>query len=389
MFELLKKKIADFSSQLKHTIVQKETNTLQGKETDKPKPNEREAEQTAIEQTPAVFAEKTEIQAIQPQAKGQAKKEPVKKISRPDFEPAEPKRKLSPKIGIVEKAKAVFSGEITLNPNDLTQLLSEFELSLLEADVNQDTAEKIVQAISNRLNGKKIQSRENIDAWVSREIKQALKELLEVPAPARLFEQANTQKPFIILLLGPNGAGKTTTLAKLGHQFQKQSKSVIFAAADTFRAASIEQLDSHAKRLNVKLVKHAYGADPAAVGFDAISSAKAHGIDIVLIDSAGRQETNKNLMQELEKIVRVCKPDLKLYVMEAYTGQASLGQVKEFDSRLHVDGLILTKMDADPKGGVALTVLQELKKPVYYIGTGQEYEDLVEFSLDDILDKIV
>ena len=166
-------------------------------------------------------------------------------------------------------------------------------------------------------------------------------------------------------------------------------KSVIVAAGDTFRAASIEQLEEHAKNIGVKVIKHQYGADPAAVGFDAVKAAEAKKIDVVLIDTAGRQDTNKNLLEELKKIDRVVKPDLKLYVGEAYTGQALLQQASEFNDAIWLDGFVLTKIDTDTKGGTAISLLYKLKKPILFVGTGQRYEDLLEFKPEFIIDRIL
>ena len=197
------------------------------------------------------------------------------------------------------------------------------------------------------------------------------------------------KKPFKILFLGPNGAGKTTSMAKITKFLQDNNLKVIWAASDTFRAASIEQLEKHAEKLGVRVVKHNYGADPAAVAFDAVKAAEAKGIDAVLIDSAGRQETNKNLMEELKKIVRVIKPDLKIYVGESFTGQALLQQAEEYDKAIGIDGFILTKIDCDAKGGTTISLLYKLKKPVLFVGTGQEYKDLEKFRPEFVLDKIL
>ena len=197
------------------------------------------------------------------------------------------------------------------------------------------------------------------------------------------------QKPLKILFLGPNGAGKTTSIAKIAKYFLDNKKSVIVAAGDTFRAASIEQLEEHAKNIGVKVIKHQYGADPAAVGFDAVKAAEAKKIDVVLIDTAGRQDTNKNLLEELKKIDRVVKPDLKLYVGEAYTGQALLQQASEFNDAIGLDGFVLTKIDTDTKGGTAISLLYKLKKPILFVGTGQRYEDLLEFKPEFIIDRIL
>ena len=197
------------------------------------------------------------------------------------------------------------------------------------------------------------------------------------------------KKPLKILFLGPNGAGKTTSIAKLANYFMKNDKTVILAAGDTFRAAAIDQIEEHAKKLGVKLIKHNYGSDPTAVAFDAVKAAEAKGIDVVLIDSAGRQDTNKNLLDELKKMQRVIKPDLKLYVGEAYTGQALLQQATEFNNKIGIDGFILTKIDTDVKGGTAISLLYTLKKPIVFVGTGQRYEDLLEFKPEFIIDRIL
>src|SRR3989344_3435962 len=385
MFDLLKKKLSEFSNQLKQTIQQKT-----GEENAKP----ADSSKATLSNTPIepIFEDKpvpitpTEKPVLKTPMIG--KKPPKEKpsVSKPI---AKDKRELKTKIGILEKTKAIFSGEIELGEKEIANLLDELEFALLEADVEQETAIKIVDAMRQRLVGKKISSRQNIDEFIKTEIKHALVTSLEIPDYQPFLFRIQTKKPFVFLLLGPNGAGKTTTLAKIVRLLQKNNKTAILAAADTFRAASIEQLEQHAKRLNVRLVKHTYGADPAAVGFDTIAAAKSHDIDVVLIDSAGRQETNQNLMKELEKIIRVCKPDLKLFILEGYAGQASLAQVKEFDKHLSIDGVVLTKMDTDPKGGSALSVLHELKKPIFFIGTGQGYDDLEEFELENVLDKIV
>lgn len=193
----------------------------------------------------------------------------------------------------------------------------------------------------------------------------------------------------VVGLLGPNGAGKTTSIAKLASHFKEKGLKVVLASSDTFRAGSIEQLEKHAERLKLPVVRHQYGSDPAAVAFDAVASAKAKGADVVLIDSAGRLETDKNLMRELEKIVRVVKPDLKIYVGEALAGQSMLDQALKFDELLSLDGFILTKIDCDVKGGASISILFKIKKPIFFLGVGQEYKDLIAFSPKFILDRVI
>jgi fused signal recognition particle receptor len=162
----------------------------------------------------------------------------------------------------------------------------------------------------------------------------------------------------------------------------------VLASADTFRAGSIEQLQVHADKLGVRMIRHHYGSDPTAVAFDAVKAAKAENADVVLIDSAGRQDTNKNLLEELKKITRVIQPTLKLYVGESFTGQAILTQATTFDAAIGIDGFILTKLDTDAKGGGVISILHELQKPIVFFGVGQTYADLVKFDLDAFLERI-
>lgn len=297
-------------------------------------------------------------------------------------------REIKTKIGLKKKVQAVLSQTIELSENELNTALEQLEWALLEADVEQATAIELVNQIKNRLIGKKISTSQNPDELVRNEIRDALTKILDLPR-IDLLELGRQKKPFVILVLGPNGAGKTTSIAKLARFFQKNNQKTLFAASDTFRAASIEQLEKHASKLNNRVIKHQYGSDPAAVAFDAIASAKSHQIDVVLIDSAGRQETNKNLLEELKKLVRVAKPDLKIFVAESFSGQALLTQAREFDSTLGLDGFILTKMDVDPKGGTLLSLAFNLHKPILFLGTGQEYDDLQAFDAKTIVQKII
>ena len=299
------------------------------------------------------------------------------------------KRELKARVSAGKKVKGLITGQIEISEKDVKDLLWELELSLLEADVEQETAKEICGNISGSIVGKKV-GRKELDSFLGNEIKKILQEIMQTDY-IDLIEaiERKAKKPFVILFLGPNGAGKTTSIAKVTHMLQGKGKKVILAAADTFRAASIEQLEIHAQRLGVRVVKHKYGADPAAVAYDAVQAAAARGVDVVLIDSAGRQETNKNLMRELEKICRVAKPDLKIFIGEALAGQAMLRQASEFEKELGIDGFILTKIDTDAKGGTTISLLYRLHKPVMFVGTGQEYKDLLEFSPAYIIDRIV
>ncbi|MFA5763518.1 MAG: signal recognition particle-docking protein FtsY [archaeon] len=300
----------------------------------------------------------------------------------------EDKRELKAKIGATGKIKGFFSGHVEIDENKISELLFELELSLLESDVEQDTAQEIIKKIKERLVGQKL-SIKNLDGFLKEQIKEILTEMMTTPKRNILEEIKNGEKPYIIMMLGPNGAGKTTHIAKLTHYFKKQGLTCVWAAADTFRSGAIHQLQEHADKLDIKVIKQEYGADPAAVAFDALTSAKANKFDVILIDTAGRQETNKNLMEELKKIERVVKPNLKIYVGESYTGQGLLTMAQEFDKAIGIDGFILSKIDADAKGGTTISLLYQLKKPIFYVGTGQGYEDLQEFTPEFILNRII
>jgi fused signal recognition particle receptor len=300
----------------------------------------------------------------------------------------EDKRELKAKIGTTGKLKGLFSGKVEIKEDKIEELVFELELSLLESDVEQDTAHEITSKIKERLIGQKL-SIKNLDEFLKEQIKEILTEMMTTDKLDVLKEIKNSEKPYIIMMLGPNGAGKTTHIAKLTHYFKKHNLSCVWAAADTFRSGAIHQLQEHADKLETKVIKQQYGADPAAVAFDALSSAKANKYDVILIDTAGRQETNKNLMEELKKIERVVSPNLKIYVGESYTGQGLLAMAEEFDKAIGIDGFILSKIDADAKGGTTISLLYKLKKPILYVGTGQEYEDLQEFTPEFILDRII
>jgi len=300
------------------------------------------------------------------------------------------KRELKSKVGAFGLLKGAIKGHIELKEADISELLFELELSLLEADVNQETAKALISKIKEHLLKEKIPRGKSIDAFLKNKIKQALTELTHTEKINILKEiDAKQEKPFRILFLGPNGAGKTTTIAKLTFALRSLGKSVLWAASDTFRAASIEQLEEHAKKLNIRVVKHSYGADPTAVAFDAVKAAQASHIEVVIIDSAGRQETNRNLIEELKKLERVIKPDLKIFVGETYSGKGLIDTARSFDEAIGIDAFILTKIDTDPKGGTVISLLYELKKPVLFIGTGQRYEDLTPFTPSFIIDRII
>ena len=283
---------------------------------------------------------------------------------------------------IADSVAEISGAGITIDEKRVDETLDEMELDLLQADIAVDVLDQMREAIKERLVGNKVKGRKEI----IEAIKDALVELLSVPAP---IITPPPEKPYIILFVGPNGVGKTTTIAKIAYLLKKSGYSSVIAAADTFRAGSIEQTEEWAKKIGVRVVKHDYGADPAAVAFDAVKSAKARGEDYVLIDTAGRQDTNENLMEQLKKIKRVVKPHLTIYVGEALTGNALYNQLKAYDEEIGIDGVILTKLDADVRGGSAFTVTVGLKKPLLYIGMGERPEDLKPFEPRELVEMIL
>lgn len=353
------------------------------------KPEEKKEIKEIEEQ---LIEEEEEVEEIGEEISEQEQRMEEKRESLKDFDiksASEDKRELKAKVGVGGKLSGLIFGGVEIKESEISDLLWELELSLLESDVEQDAAHELVEQIKKRLLGQKVNTK-NIDEFLNEQIKEILKEMMITEKIDLLSEIKNKkEKPYKILLLGPNGAGKTTSLGKLSYMLEKNKLKSIWAAGDTFRAAAIDQLEEHGRRLGVRVIKHQYGADPAAVAFDAIKAAEANGIEVVLMDSAGRQETNKNLMEELRKIERVTKPDLKLYVGEAYAGQGLLDQAKEFDEAIGIDGFILTKIDTDAKGGTTISLLYKLKKPILYIGTGQEYKDFEKFSEEYIINRII
>ena len=283
--------------------------------------------------------------------------------------------------------------ETELKPESLRSVLWDFRLSLVENDVAMIVADHICEEIEKRLTGQKVNRLGDRKKIVKETLQTVLKETLEPPQQVDLLEivenKRKLKEPCAIVFVGINGTGKTTTIAKVAHLLLKKKYSVVLAGSDTFRAGSIEQLEIHAKRLGIHLIKHQYGADAAAVAFDAVQYARTHGINAVLVDTAGRMQTNKNLLAEMEKIIRVVKPDLVLFVGDALAGNDAVFQAEEFNKSVRIDGSVLTKIDADAKGGAAVSIAYVTKKPILYVGTGQTYDDLEIFKPEDIVDRIL
>ncbi|BAA30781.1 326aa long hypothetical signal recognition particle protein [Pyrococcus horikoshii OT3] len=279
---------------------------------------------------------------------------------------------------------------IEIKEKDIEEALEDLELELLEADVALEVVDELKDRIKRNLVGKKVRIGTNKEKIIEEAVRKAVLEILTPEKKMDLLEEIKkAEKPYVILFVGFNGSGKTTTIAKLAHWLKKNGFSVVIAASDTFRAGAIEQLEEHAKKVGVKVIKHKYGADPAAVAYDAIQHAKARGIDVVLIDTAGRSETNRNLMDEMKKIARVTKPNLVIFVGDSLAGNAIVEQARQFNQAVKIDGVILTKLDADARGGAALSISHVINAPILFVGIGQGYEDLIPFDERWFVEKIL
>ena len=298
-----------------------------------------------------------------------------------------------------EKLKSGLSGLVNkittteLKAEKLRPVLSDFKLSLVENDVAFPVAERICDEMEKRLDGIQIKRLEDRKKIVKANLREVLLETMltndKVDLLMAIEEKRKKGEPYVIVFVGINGTGKTTTIAKFAQFLKKKGHSVVLSCSDTYRAGSIEQLEEHAKRLGVRMIKHKYGADPAAVAYDTVNHAKAHGTNVVLIDTAGRIQTNRNLMNELAKIKRIVNPDMTVLTVDSLTGNDAVMQAEEFHKSVGIDATILTKVDADVKGGSALSVTYVTKKPILFIGTGQKYEDLEEFNPENFVQMIL
>ena len=376
MFGFLKKK---FSNVIESIIKKGEEEKFEGKvekikeEIEKqPEKIEKEPEKVAEEIKEIVKEEEPVVKAYIEQELKQVQEEIKEK-------PKEEKVSLFKKV--IKKLT-----EKRLSEDDINPILNDLEYGLIEGDVAYEVAGKVKNDLKVSLLGMEVRHSEVKHMIVNR-LRNSLMEILNVPN-VDLEESAKVKKPYVILFLGFNGSGKTTSLAKVGKWLLDQNYSCVFAAADTFRAASLEQLEEHAKKIGVDVIKHNYGSDPAAVAYDAISHAKSKGINFVLIDSAGRTHTNENLIEEMKKIIRVNKPDLKVLVIDSMTGNDAVLQARMFNE-VGVDAVIFTKVDVNEKGGAVLSVTHELKKPILFLCNGQSYENMIKFNAKEFVDNLV
>ncbi len=296
----------------------------------------------------------------------------------------------------IRKAVDGFVQKVThksISEQNLDDALSDLQMALLENDVAYEATERINDRVKETLEGEQIGLLQSKKDLIKTALYDAILAALTPENPVDLFTLLDQRKkagePLTLMFLGVNGTGKTTTIAKITQMLQKKGYSVVLACADTFRAGSAEQIQIHADRLKVRVLSRPYGSDPASVAFDAINHARARGINVVLIDTAGRMQTDKNLMAELSKIHRVAEPDLVIFVGDALAGNDAIEQAKTFNEKIGIDAAVLTKVDADAKGGAALSIAIATGKPIIFIGVGQEYSDLEIFNPEWFAKKIV
>lgn len=372
MFGFLKKKFSNVIESL--TKKKEDEKKLEEKIEKIEEQIEKEPEKVAEEIKEIIKEEKPEIKEYVEQELQETEKE-IKAEEKPKEE----------RISLFKKVLKKFT-EKKLSEDDISPVLKELENGLIEGDVAYHVAEKIKADLKASLLEMEVRRGEVKDVIINR-LKNSLIDILNVPN-VDIIENGKSKKPYVILFLGFNGAGKTTTLAKLGKWLVDQNYSCVFAAGDTFRAASLEQLEEHANRIKVPVIKHTYGADPAAVIYDSIEHAKSKGINFVLADTAGRVHTNSDLLDEMKKIIRVNKPDLKILVIDSMTGNDAVLQARTFN-QVGIDAVIFTKVDVNEKGGAILSVTHELKKPILFLCNGQEYENMAKFNAREFVDNLV
>ncbi len=378
MFGFLKKKLKEVAQRFSKKIEEEE----KAEEISEEAKEQIEMIEETLEGTKPVEEKVTE-EIEEEKAEEKKVKEETKKVV--------PKEEKPKKLGLFQRIKRKILLH-KISEKEFNEFFDELELILLENNVALEVIDRIKENLKNELVGKEIKRGEQ-EKFLFNSLKKAIEDVLMEYDINQIIEKIEENRkagePTKILFIGVNGVGKTTTLAKFAKYLMDRGYSVVISASDTFRAASIEQLQIHADNLGIKLIKHQYGADAAAVAYDAIQYAKAHGIDVVLIDSAGRQHTSSNLMDELKKLKRVANPDFTIFVADSMTGNDAVDQAKEFQEKVGYDFSILTKADVDEKGGAILSVAYVSGKPIAFLGVGQSYSDLVPFKKEEIVEKLM
>jgi len=382
MFNFLKKKLKRFEerieAELKAELKKEETVPQQ------PVAPEKKAEQpTSIPLEKPQIEQKREVPAGKPiktePSKGRKEREQQLDKQIEESLETELQRVVQTRKSIEQTVQTEKKTSWGLDEKKLDDLLWDLEMDLLESDVAYSVIESIKKDIKEEMKHASF-SRSEVGDVIESVLKNAIAHVLATNYFDFVEFIEKRKKPVVIMFVGVNGTGKTLSIAKIAYMLKSKGKTCVMAAGDTFRAGAIEQLEIHANNLDVKLVKHGPGADPAAVAYDAIEHAKAKHKDVVLLDTAGRMQTNYNLMDEMAKIKRVAKPDMIIFVGDALAGNDAVEQARRFNEIVGIDGVILTKVDADAKGGSSLSIAYTIGKPLLFIGIGQKYEDQIPFN---------
>ena len=391
MFESLKAKMKGLFSKgekLKEENVYKREETEQKPEpVPTPVPEKTPEPTKAPAHEPQKETEVPESAIVAEPAPEPPKEEP--KLSRKEMLRLKKQEKKESKRSSVAPAEApVGDSGKKIKEDPLNEILDELEIILLEADVAYPVVEEVKEGVRQNLVGRKYDRSYTLEQVVELAIKDAVRSVLKINEFDFDGWLAQQKRPTVIMFVGINGTGKTTAIAKIANRIMKNGETVVLAACDTFRAGAIEQLTYHSDKLGCKIVKQEHDADPSAVAFDAIEHAKSKRKDVVLIDTAGRMQTNNNLIEEMKKIVRVAKPDLKVFVGDSLAGNDAIEQAKVFDQAVGIDAIILTKIDTDAKGGAALSIAHTINKPIAFVCNGQEYDDIVKFDTEWMIQRL-
>ncbi|NKQ39876.1 MAG: signal recognition particle-docking protein FtsY [Methanosarcinales archaeon] len=389
MFGKLKEKFKGFKKKVESIIESKATTIKKEEQNSEISLKEEIVKTKSIKTTELTNSyevqESVKTKSVVPDTISKVKKEKIpQKIEEKVNEIKKPK-----KIGFFEKAKAlVLTREFILDEKDIEDALFDLEIALLESDLAVSVIDEILNSIKYELTG----TRKKIGGNTGEIVETALKNSIYKILSANVFDFdefiKNANKPVHVMCIGINGTGKTTTISKLAKRLKDMDYSIVIAAGDTFRAGAIEQIEVHAQRLGVKLIKHPDGGDPAAVIYDSLQYAKSHKIDVILSDTAGRMHTNSNLMAQLQKVCRIGEPDLIIFVDEAVAGNDAVERAAQFNEAIPIHGSILTKTDADSKGGAAISIAYITNKPILFLGMGQEYDDLKKFDPDWFIEQL-
>ena len=393
MFDSLKSKMKGLFSKGKKLSEEQVYRTEEAEQPPAPPVPEKGPEATpapAETETPEVPQRTEEPVVAQPEVR-QPEPEPVReepKLSRKEMlKLKKQERKEGRKPSASADVPVGDSGK-RIKEDPLDEILDELEIILLEADVAYPVVEEIKAGVRENLVGRKYDRSYSLEEVVEMAVRDAVRDILKINEFDFDGWLAGQERPTVIMFVGINGTGKTTAIAKIANRIMNNGQTVVLAACDTFRAGAIEQLTIHSERLGCKIVKQDHDADPSAVAYDAIEHARSKRKDVVLIDTAGRMQTNSNLIEEMKKIVRIAKPDLKVFVGDSLAGNDAIEQARVFDKAIGIDAIILTKIDTDAKGGAALSIAHTINKPIAFVCNGQEYGDIVKFDTEWMIQRL-